>query len=384
MQPFNGASGWTAAQISALLSNVAWSGSAAFGIDTANGNSTYNGSVVTTNGNSVSLSMPSGMPLAKAGASALTIVGNGPYNGGTTLFSGQLNIGGPSALGTGPLTINGGTIDNASGADMTLSGNNAQNWYSGFTYAGAANSLNLGLGTVNLTNPNEQAMVITVNGNTLTVGGPIDAYNNGYGGLTKQGNGTLVLNGNNNIQYGYMTINGGALTLGGTNNFNGRYGYGTILNAGQLNINNPSGAGRGGFDHQRRDHRQHLRSRHYGEPALGAVLERQFHLRRRDEQPGPRQHVSGDVGRQLRRHRGRPHAHRGRPDHRQSQPDQTGRRHAGPNQQHRQHLQRRHDDRRRPAYVQHQQCASLNRQRHHQFRRRLDRDRPLQHGCRLD
>ena len=128
MQPFNGTSGWTSAQISDALSHVALTGSAAFGIDTSNGNSTYNGSIVTSNGNSVNLSMPSGAPLAKAGPNALTVVGANTYNGGTTLFSGQLNVGEASALGTGPLTINGGTIDNTSGSDITLSANNAQNW----------------------------------------------------------------------------------------------------------------------------------------------------------------------------------------------------------------------------------------------------------------
>ena len=245
VQPSNGSVGWTSAQISNALSHVAFTGSAAFGIDTSNGNSTYNGSVVTTNGNSVNLSMPSGVPLAKVGPNALTVVGANTYNGGTTLFSGQLNIGDSSALGTGPLTINGGTIDNTSGSDMTLSANNAQNWYNGFTYAGATNSLNLGTGTVYFTSPNEQAKVITVSANTLTVGGPIMAYNGGYGGLTKEGNGTLVLNGNNNMLYAWLTVNGGVLTLGGTNGMVGNYGYGTTLNAGQLNINNASALGTG-------------------------------------------------------------------------------------------------------------------------------------------
>ena len=60
-----------------------------------------------------------------------------------TLSAGQLNInnGGSSsansAIGTGTFTVNGGTIDNTSGGDLTLLPNNAQVWSGNFTYAGS-------------------------------------------------------------------------------------------------------------------------------------------------------------------------------------------------------------------------------------------------------
>ena len=44
-------------------------------------------------------------------------------------------------------TISGGTIGNTSGAAITLSTNNAENWNGDFTFAGG-NDLNLGAGAV--------------------------------------------------------------------------------------------------------------------------------------------------------------------------------------------------------------------------------------------
>ncbi len=73
---------------------------------------------------------------AKVGVSSTlgvwTLSGTNTYSGGTTVGStngttlGTLNINNSSAIGTGMLTINAGsTIDNTSGAPVTLSTNNA-------------------------------------------------------------------------------------------------------------------------------------------------------------------------------------------------------------------------------------------------------------------
>ena len=78
-----------------------------------------------------------------AGSGTLALAGSNSYGGGTTLYSGQLNINNASALGTGPLTILGGTIGNSSGAAVVLSNNNTQLWNGDFTFAGP-NDLNLG------------------------------------------------------------------------------------------------------------------------------------------------------------------------------------------------------------------------------------------------
>ena len=141
-----------------------------------------------------------------------TLAGANTYSGGTTLSAGQLNInnGGSSsansAIGTGTLTISGGTIDNTSGVDENLAPNNQQFWNGDFTYVGSANNLNLGTGTVT-PNGNRQ---VTVSGHTLTVGGVISG---GAIGLTKTGNGTLVLSGANTFS-GKTTVNGGTLSIG--------------------------------------------------------------------------------------------------------------------------------------------------------------------------
>ena len=66
--------------------------------------------------------------LTEAGAGTLTLSGANSYTGGTTLSAGQLNINNATAIGTGTMTISGGTIDNTSGAAITLSNNNAMVW----------------------------------------------------------------------------------------------------------------------------------------------------------------------------------------------------------------------------------------------------------------
>lgn len=126
------------------------------------------------------------------------------YNGGTTLNAGQLNLNNAGALGTGSFTIAGGAIDNTSGSPITLSANNAQNWNGDFTFVGSS-SLNLGTGAVTL-NTNR---VVTVNTNTLTLGGVISG--SGFG-LTKAGNGTLALSGANTYS-GATTVNAGELLI---------------------------------------------------------------------------------------------------------------------------------------------------------------------------
>ena len=110
------------------------------------------------------------------------------YDGGTTLSAGQLNInyGGidatASALGTGTLTINGGTLGNTSGGAVTLATNNPQNWNGDFAFAGP-NDLNLGTGPVTM-NANCN---VAVNAGNLTVGGAISG---GAYVLAKAGTGT--------------------------------------------------------------------------------------------------------------------------------------------------------------------------------------------------
>jgi len=155
--------------------------------------------------------------LAQLGSGTTTLNAANTHSGGTVLSAGQLNIAvassaTSSAIGTGPLTINGGTLDNTSGADVTLQTNNPQAWNGGFTYAGSANNLDLGTGAVVLGGTNTFPS-LTVSSGTLTVGGSITGY--GYG-LYKYGNGTLALNGSNNLT-GTFVLFGGSVQLGNSN-----------------------------------------------------------------------------------------------------------------------------------------------------------------------
>jgi fibronectin-binding autotransporter adhesin len=164
--------------------------------------------------------------LTKTGFDTLVLSGASTFSGGVTLNSGEVDInnGGSSsansAIGTGTLTLGvNTTIDNTSGSDVTLLPNNAQVWNGNFFYKGTANNLNLGTGAVSL----PATVAVTVNANTLTVGGAIS----GAGGFTKLGSGTLVLSGTStlggtvDLQAGTLAV-GNNLALGnGLLNFNG-------------------------------------------------------------------------------------------------------------------------------------------------------------------
>jgi autotransporter-associated beta strand protein len=153
--------------------------------------------------------------LVMNGPGALTINTGNTYSGGTFLNGGLLSVGNSAALGSGPLVISGGTLDNTSAGAMTLANNLSQGWSGDFAFKGTQ-GLNLGTGTVMLGG----ARTVTVNASTLTVGGPLSDGGNGYS-LTLNGSGTLV--------------------LGASNGYSG----GTVINGGTLQINNINGLGSG-------------------------------------------------------------------------------------------------------------------------------------------
>ncbi len=134
----------------------------------------------------------------------LSLTGANTYSSGTLIKSGQLNIGSPTAIGTGTLTIDGGVIDNTSAGPITLTNNNQQIWAGNFTFNGTQ-SLNLGTGAVSLS----LGIQITVQASTLTVGGVISGN-----GLVKLGAGTLALTNNNPFLGSSNTIGAGTLQLG--------------------------------------------------------------------------------------------------------------------------------------------------------------------------
>ena len=139
-----------------------------------------------------------------------------------------------TAIGTGPLTLNNGAmLDNTSGADVTLQQAIPEYWGGNFTYLGSSNRLNTGAGSVTLT----ANVILTVNSNTFTVGGPISDSRGGGGGnynLTKAGDGSLTLPVANNMG-GVVTLSAGLLNLGDAASL----GLGTFtINGGSIdNIN---------------------------------------------------------------------------------------------------------------------------------------------------
>ena len=184
-----------------------------------NASTTYSGTL--SNGSGT-------VALTKLGTGALTLSGNNTYSGTTTLSAGTLNINGATAIGAGSFTITAGTINNTSGAAITLTNNNPQNWNGNFTFTGT-NNLNLGTGAVTM----NAARTVTVTANTLTVGGIIG----GAFRLSKAGNGALTLNAVNT--HSGTTLTAGVLNIGNAQAL-GNVASAFIINGGS--INNTSGA----------------------------------------------------------------------------------------------------------------------------------------------
>jgi len=226
-----------------------------------------------------------GYGITKSGNSRAMFFGTNTYSGPTTVSGGILRLSSASALpggtgvsgGTSALTLNGGVLELATGdfqRGLGTAGNQFQiiGGTSGFSAKGApryvtvnndaAQELVWGSTTFqptalvlnsasatreadkcdnNLTLCNK----LDLNGATRTV--QVNAYtafipsdiqtSSGTAGLTKTGNGTLVLSGANTYN-GPTTISGGALSMGATNNLGD--GGNLIFNSGTLQITGTS------------------------------------------------------------------------------------------------------------------------------------------------
>ena len=185
--------------------------------------------------------------VAKTGLGTLTLGGANTFgsNNTFTLASGTLNINSATALGSNSNTfvINGGTIDNTSGAAITLSQNVKQTWNADYAFTGASGTthdLYMGTGAVAL-GGSGTTRTITVNAGTLTEGGVIS---NGAtaNSLTKNGAGTLWLTGANTFSGG-VTLNSGTLKLQGAAALGAAATATLTINGGSLAAYSSGGSG---------------------------------------------------------------------------------------------------------------------------------------------
>jgi fibronectin-binding autotransporter adhesin len=178
--------------------------------------------------------------LTKVGTGTLTLTGANTYTGATSISAGILNIQNLTALGTtaaGTIVSSGATLQLQGGITvgteaLTISGTGATgatgalenvsetNNYGGLVTLGAASTISSDAGTLNLTNTG----TITGAGFGLTLTG---AGNGTISSIIGTGTGTLTKNG------------AGTWTLFGANTYTGA----TSINAGILNIQNPTALG---------------------------------------------------------------------------------------------------------------------------------------------
>jgi len=133
------------------------------------------------------------------------------FTGGVVLEGGTLNINHATALGgaAGTFRLAGATLDNTSGAALTLTNNNPITLDGNIAFTGTAD-LNLGTGAISFGTATGTVRTLTVGAGTLTLGGAISA--SGLG-LTKAGAGTLSLTGANKLYTGATTISAGRLLV---------------------------------------------------------------------------------------------------------------------------------------------------------------------------
>jgi fibronectin-binding autotransporter adhesin len=146
--------------------------------------------------------------ITKTGAGALTLATANTFTGGVSLGAGQLNIANAGSLGSGKLTIAGGSLDNTSGAALTTTSAIPQDWNADFTFVGS-HDLTFGNGAVTLGGDR----TVTVTASQLSVGGVAGVGRS----LTKAGAGTLVIGAS--TYTGTTTVAAGTLRAGSASSF---------------------------------------------------------------------------------------------------------------------------------------------------------------------
>ncbi len=151
-------------------------------------------------------SLQGGMSLAKSGAGTLYLGGNNGYTGGTVLHAGVLQAGSATALGTGAVTVNGGTLNlgdyAVKNSIIAKGGSISATGHKGLLSVQGAVTL-LGNGTEGAIELCSGSVLKTSAGMILDAGDTLTAA-----GGSVQGN--LTLNG------GELVLGGAALSVSGT------------------------------------------------------------------------------------------------------------------------------------------------------------------------
>jgi autotransporter-associated beta strand protein len=149
--------------------------------------------------------------VVKSGSGTWTLSGNNSHTGGTRIESGgTLNLNSASALGTSSLTFGGNaTLDNTSGAPITLAAGNGILLNAGSLTFKGSNDLSFGSGGLMISGASR---TVTTQAGLLTVGS-VNA-DTALRSLTKSGSGTLVVAGAAGVGFqGGVSVTAGRLRL---------------------------------------------------------------------------------------------------------------------------------------------------------------------------
>jgi fibronectin-binding autotransporter adhesin len=188
------------------------------------------------------------LALTKSGAGTLTLSGTNTYSGGTIMSNGTLQLGISSTgsvtngpVGTGTLTLNGGTLSSDSTTARSIS--------NAITLGGdviLGSSTNFGTLTLSGAGTLTGSRTLTLNSD-VTYSGNIGESGGSFG-LTKAGGGTLILSGVNAYSGG-TTVSAGLLQLNSSSALGSSSGSLTVnggivdLNGQNISVGNFTGSG---------------------------------------------------------------------------------------------------------------------------------------------
>jgi autotransporter-associated beta strand protein len=176
------------------------------------------GGTLDSNGNNVTLAsaLSGAGGLTKIGAGTLTLSAANTYAAGTTVSGGAINFNTASSFGTGPITLNAGGLQWATGTSTDISSRLAAIGVGGGTFDTNGNNVTLasalsggsltktGAGTLTLAAANTHTGTTSVNGGTLAVDGSIVSSSVTVNAGMLTGNGSVAS----------TTVNGGTLAPG--------------------------------------------------------------------------------------------------------------------------------------------------------------------------